>query len=132
MTKRTLLDDMTDAERKAVPLALVFEYFPNAIIALAQVIASGQAQHGTEGWDKTKSNDHANTLLRHFLQRGTSEKDGTRHSAKVFWRAGAALELEIEAELAATAKPARNRHAKATCKAGPNCRTCAAQRRKRS
>lgn len=96
--RRTLLDDMTDAERKAVPLAALFDYFPDALIEVARVIASGQTQHNTPTWNRRKSNDHRNTLLRHFLQAGTKEADGSRHSAKVVWRALAALQIEIEAE----------------------------------
>jgi hypothetical protein len=36
--------------------------------------------------------------MRHFLERGTLDKDGIRHSAKVAWRALAILQLEIEGE----------------------------------
>lgn len=126
MTKRTLLDDMTDAERKAVPLALIFDYFPDAMIELAQVIQDGQRQHGTTGWDRAKSPEHRNTLLRHFLQGGTTDKDGRRHSAKVFWRAAAALQIEIEAERANAVKTARR------CPAGKGCRTCKAQARRKA
>jgi hypothetical protein len=44
------------------------------------------------------------TLIRHFLQRGTRDpKDGLRHSAKVAWRALALLQLEIEADEKAAA-----------------------------
>ena len=112
MTKRrTLLDDMTDAERKAVPLAeMLTDYFPDAMIELARMCAVGQRQHNPGkplSWDKKKSSDHANTLLRHFLQRGTRDTDGERHSTKVLWRAAAALQIEIEEERARTEANAR-------------------------
>ena len=110
--RRTLLDDMTDDERKAVPLAALFDYFPDGLIAVAQIIASGQTQHGTPTWNRAKSNDHRNTLLRHFLQAGTKEADGSRHSAKVVWRGLAALQLEIEAERAEAARKKRRRKAR--------------------
>lgn len=99
--RRTLLDDMTDAERKTVLLASLFDYFPDALIEAAQVIHDGQVQHNTTGWDRTKSNDHRNTLLRHFLQGGTVDKDGRRHSAKVVVRGLMELQLEIERHRAA-------------------------------
>lgn len=111
-SRRTILDDMQDADRKKVLLAAVFDYFPNALIEIALVIYDGQVQHKTTGWDRTKSNDHRNTLLRHYLQAGTVDTDGRPHSAKVAVRALMALELESEARLAAqTARNGRERGA---------------------
>ncbi|HEY7680676.1 MAG TPA: hypothetical protein VIC04_09190, partial [Terriglobia bacterium] len=50
--------------------------------------------------------DEADALLRHFIERGTLDTDGIRHSAKVAWRALALLQKEIEAErVAEAAKP---------------------------
>jgi hypothetical protein len=88
--------------RKAIPLATLLDYFPDAFAAVAAVIYAGQAQHGTTGWDRAKSADEANTLIRHFLERGTIDTDGVRHSAKMAWRALALLQKEIEA---ATGQP---------------------------
>jgi hypothetical protein len=34
--------------------------------------------------------------MRHFVQRGTLDTDGVRHSAKVAWRAMAMLQKEVE------------------------------------
>ncbi len=85
------------AARKAIPLALVLDYFPDALAEVARVIAVGQAQHSTHGWDRAKSGDEASTLLRHFLERGGIDTDGVRHSAKMAWRALALLQKEIEA-----------------------------------
>ena len=36
--------------------------------------------------------------MRHFVERGTTDTDGVRHSAKVAWRALAGLQKEIEKE----------------------------------
>ncbi len=83
--------------RKAIPLASVLDYFPAALAAVAEVIAAGQKQHGTTGWDRAKSTDESSTLLRHFMDRGKLDTDGIRHSAKVAWRALALLQKEIEA-----------------------------------
>lgn len=100
--RRTLLDDMTDAERKQVPLAeMMTDYFPDALIEVARMCAVGQTQHNPGkplSWDKTKSKDHRNTMLRHFFQAGTRDTDGERHSSKVAWRALAQLQIEIETE----------------------------------
>lgn len=91
----------TDAkERKATPIATgVLDYFPLAIAEVARVSKAGNDQHHPEQplhWDKTKSLDHADSLVRHLLERGTLDTDGMRHSAKVAWRALALLQTELE------------------------------------
>lgn len=90
------------AERKKYPVASgVLDYFPDAIAALARVSWQGNEQHNPGQplhWDRTKSTDHSDTLIRHFLQRGTVDSDGIRHSSKLAWRALALLQLEIEGE----------------------------------
>lgn len=93
----------TDAEaRKAVPIASgVLAYFPDAIAAIAAVSYAGSQQHNPGKplfWDRPKSGDHADCLMRHFMERGTIDTDGMPHSAKVAWRALAILQLEIEAK----------------------------------
>lgn len=92
----------TDKEaRKHVALATgLFDYFPDALAAVAETSYQGSKQHHPDKpvhWDRPKSNDHDDCLLRHFLERGTVDVDGIRHSAKVAWRALAILQLEIEA-----------------------------------
>lgn len=88
--------------RKDLPIATgVLDYFPLALAEVARVSAAGSRQHHpTEPlhWDKAKSTDHADCLVRHFLERGTRDTDGERHSAKVAWRALALLEIELENE----------------------------------
>ena len=37
-------------------------------------------------------------MIRHYLERGTRDKDGARHTAKMVWRGLAILQKEIEAE----------------------------------
>lgn len=89
-------------ERKTMPLARgVFDYFPDALLAVAFCSYMGSRQHHDDGevwWDKSKSTDEADALLRHLLERGTLDTDGVRHSAKVAWRALALLQREIENE----------------------------------
>lgn len=90
-------------ERKTYPIGTgVLGYFPNALAEVAHVSYQGNLQHNPGQplhWDKTKSTDHADCLIRHFLQRGTTDSDGMRHSAKLAWRALAILQLEIESEV---------------------------------
>jgi hypothetical protein len=92
------------AERKKFPIVTgVLDYFPDAIVAVAEVSYGGNEQHNPGEplhWDRSKSQDHEDCIGRHTLQRGTLDSDGLRHSAKRAWRALAALQLEIEASRA--------------------------------
>lgn len=89
------------ARRKALPIATgVLDYFPDALAAVAHASKVGNDQHSPGQplhWAKDKSTDEADCLIRHFLERGTLDTDGVRHSAKVAWRALAMLQREIEA-----------------------------------
>jgi hypothetical protein len=90
------------AARKQYPVASgVLDYFPDALVAVAHVSFKGNEQHnpGTPlHWDRAKSTDESDTMIRHFLQRGSLDTDGIRHSAKMAWRALAILQKEIECE----------------------------------
>lgn len=92
----------TDAqERKNSPIySGVLKYFPDAIAAVAQLSKIGNDQHNPGQplqWAREKSSDHHDCLIRHAMDAGTIDTDGVRHSAKVAWRALAALQLELEA-----------------------------------
>lgn len=92
----------TDAqERKSAPIySGVLQYFPDAIVAVAQLSKKGNDQHNPGQplhWAREKSADHHDCLIRHAMEAGTIDTDGVRHSAKVAWRALAALQLELEA-----------------------------------
>jgi hypothetical protein len=86
--------------RKAVPLCTgVLDYFPDALAAVAECSRAGNEQHNPGKplhWDRAKSQDEADALVRHLLDRGTVDTDGIRHSAKVAWRALALLQKELE------------------------------------
>lgn len=93
----------TEAElRKEQPLCSgVLDYFPDALMAVARCSFVGNEQHHAGAplhWDKSKSTDEADALLRHLKDRGTDDTDGVRHSAKVAWRALALLQREIDSE----------------------------------
>ncbi len=109
----------TDAQaRKNIPLASgCFDYFTDALIAVAELSQIGNEQHNPGSplfWDRSKSDDEADALMRHFAQRGTFDEhkmpDGTirrvRHSTKVAWRALALLQKELEAAGAPVARGA--------------------------
>lgn len=94
--------ELTAKERKQRPVATgVIDYFPDALVEIALLSWTGNEQHnpGTPlHWDRSKSGDEADALMRHFIDRGKRDADGMRHSAKVAWRALAMLQKEIEAE----------------------------------
>ena len=100
------------SERKGVPLASgVLDYFPSALIEIAKLSKAGNDQHNPGEplhWARGKSTDQADTIIRHFLERGTIDPvDGIRHSAKLAWRALALLQLELEAAGYPVARGAR-------------------------
>ena len=93
----------TDAKaRKATPIfSGVMRYFPDALAEVAAVSVAGNEQHNPGQplhWDKSKSKDEGDALVRHQMEAGTRDADGQRHSAKVAWRALAQLQREIDAE----------------------------------
>lgn len=110
MSKSMLPSD--SKERKTIPLASgVLDYFPQALIEVAKVSYQGNQQHNPGEplhWARGKSQDHADTMQRHFAERGTLDVDGMRHSAKMVWRALAILQLELEAEGYPMARGASN------------------------
>src|SRR5574341_1441687 len=109
MTDKTVLP-ADPKERKALPVASgVLDYFPAAFIEIAKVSKAGNDQHNPGQplhWARGKSNDHADAMQRHFIERGTVDSDGLRHSAKMAWRALAILQEELEATGAPLARGA--------------------------
>lgn len=107
---QSLLPTTAD-ERKKIPLGTgVLDYFTSALIEVAKVSYAGNEQHNSGQplhWSRGKSFDHADTMLRHFVERGTLDTDGGRHSAKMVWRALAILQMELESEGAPKARGAK-------------------------
>lgn len=86
--------------RKQYPLySGLLKYFPDALMEVSHVSFVGNEQHNKGEhmhWDRSKSTDEADALMRHLLQAGTIDEDGLRHTAKVAWRALALLQKELE------------------------------------
>lgn len=96
--------------RKNAPMARgLLDYFPRACAAVAELSYRATQQHHPDKpmhWDKSKSTDHADCIVRHLVDRGRFDTDGVRHATKVAWRGLALLETEIEeAEKAERAPP---------------------------
>lgn len=89
------------AARKGIPVTTgVLDYFPDAIAEIAEVSRIGNDKHNPGQplhWSREKSDDHADCIGRHLLERGTIDTvTGVRHSAQLAWRALALLQIEIE------------------------------------
>tara|TARA_R110000772_G_scaffold60742_1_gene137056 strand:- start:1315 stop:1680 length:366 start_codon:yes stop_codon:yes gene_type:complete len=86
--------------RKDIPLfSGCLNYFPDALCEVAKLSQSGSEQHNPGKplhWDRSKSGDELDALMRHALDAGKLDTDGNRHSAKVAWRALANLQKELE------------------------------------
>ena len=96
------MKNKTAEERKAMPIfSGCLKYFPDALLEVAKLSLVANEQHNPGEplhWDKSKSQDEGDALVRHLLESGTIDTDGMRHSAKVAWRGLALLQREIEAE----------------------------------
>ena len=81
----------------------VVKYFPKALKYVSMVSKVGNDQHHPDKplhWDKLKSTDHEDALMRHLIDHSHQpiDNDGILHLAKVAWRALAALETYLENE----------------------------------
>lgn len=87
------------AARKAAPMQRgLFAYFPDALLAVAALSAAASKQHGHDEvfWERGKSNDHGDCLLRHQLQFDQLDTDDQLHAVKVAWRALAQLQCLLD------------------------------------
>ncbi len=102
---------LSNEYRKKIPLSSgVLDYFSSALIEVAKVSHFGNEQHNPGEplhWARGKSMNQEDSLLHHYMERGTFDEDGQRHSAKMAWRALAILQLEMEAAGAPMARGAR-------------------------
>jgi hypothetical protein len=87
-------------ERKKLPIATgVLDYFPDALVEVAKASIAGNEQF-LKGqplhWDRSKSSDESDALIRHFLERDKVDTDGVLHAGKMAWRALAYCQKLIE------------------------------------
>lgn len=99
-------------ERKNMPIGTgVLDYFPLTLLEVARVSKVGNDQHNPGEplhWDRSKSTDESDSLIRHFLERDKKDSDGTYHAAKMIWRSMAYLEKLLEAEQEPLIEPVSN------------------------
>lgn len=87
----TLILPNDSAERKTYPLYTgLVKYFPDALALVANLSWKGNQQHHPDKplhWDKSKSTDELDALMRHLLE---------EEWEAVAWRALANLQREID------------------------------------
>jgi hypothetical protein len=92
------------AKRKGQPVTSgVLNYFPDAIKYVSVVSRVGNEQHQPNTplhWDKSKSSDELDALVRHLIDHNVNplDDDGVLHLGKVAWRALAALQRYLDSD----------------------------------
>lgn len=82
----------------------VIQYFPDALLEMSRVSQAGNDQHHKGEplhWDRKKSTDELDALMRHLIDHAKGDKydtDGMLHMAKVCWRSLAYLQKMLEAK----------------------------------
>jgi len=77
----------------------VLKYFPDALMEVAHCSWAGNEQHnpGTPlHWDRSKSADELDAMMRHMLEIDKEDDDGILHATKVAWRGLAYLQKLLE------------------------------------
>jgi len=100
------------ATRKAVPITTgVLDYFPAAIAEVAKLSKYGNDKHNPGEdlhWSRHKSDDHADCIARHLIDRGITDPDtGMSHTVEIAWRALALLQVELEEQGAPMSRGSR-------------------------
>jgi Domain of unknown function (DUF5664) len=91
-----------DAGKSAVYQGL-FDYFPQACMAVADVSTAGASKYSWKGWEKVPDgeNRYRNAVGRHILKRsieGEYDPEGFMHDAQIAWNALAVLELVLRSK----------------------------------
>lgn len=82
--------------------ACLFEYFPDALMSVAEVATYGANKYVRNGWRDVpdKETRYADAFFRHILKDYMGEEfddeSGLRHKAHAAWNALALLQMEIE------------------------------------
>ena len=99
------IDMKKEINRKEFPMYRgLRKYFPDALFEVSNVSFRATQQHHPNKemhWNKEVSNDHLDCLERHLNDHAKGikfDEDGSRHLAKVVWRALGALQIELEEE----------------------------------
>jgi hypothetical protein len=95
------LDTDSDRRKTIALYSGVLRYFPDALAEVARLSQAGNDKHNAGQpmhWDRSKSGDELDCLVRHLMEAGTIDVDGFHHDVKVAWRALANLQKLLERE----------------------------------
>lgn len=88
--------------RTEYPMATgLLDYFPNALAEVSKLSYRATAQHHPDAgmhWDRSKSTEHPDKIIRHLADRHTVDDKGNDHWAMVVWRALAGYQEYLEAK----------------------------------
>lgn len=86
--------------RNELPMADgLLDYFPNALAEVSKLSFRATQQHHPDEemhWDRSKSTDHRNKIMRHLVDTHTVDDKGNDHWAMVCWRALAGYQEYLE------------------------------------
>jgi len=102
VTRRVFKED-ADVRKGQPVYSGVLKYFPDALKEVSKCSMAGQKQHNQGDelyWDKNKSFDNEDALVRHLIDHSVNpmDDDNVLHLAKVAWRALASLQIYLENE----------------------------------
>jgi len=87
-------------KRNEYPMAEgLLDYFPNALAEVARLSFLATKQHHPDKpmhWDRSKSTDHRNKIMRHLADTDTVDDKNIDHWAMVCWRALAGYQEYLE------------------------------------
>jgi hypothetical protein len=87
-------------KRNELPMADgLLDYFPNALAEVSALSYRATRQHHPDEpmhWDRSKSTDHRNKIIRHLADTHTVDDKGNDHWAMVCWRALAGYQEYLE------------------------------------
>ena len=87
-------------ERKKLPIGTgVLKYFPLALAEVAKASVVGNKQHLAGEplrWDRSKSSDDFDAMIRHAIQLDDPDENGVSHVGAMMWRALAVGEKILE------------------------------------
>lgn len=110
--RKNKVDQECPPPRKDIPLASgCLDYFPDALKLVAQLSKAGNDKHNPGQpmhWAQDKSSDHADCILRHQVDVGTTDLEtGLDHAVAVAWRGLAQLQIQCQQRGAAKPKGAK-------------------------
>jgi hypothetical protein len=106
--ERELATDKHEQRKKTPVFSGVIKYFADAVCEVSRCSLAGNQQHHADKplhWDRSKSTDEPDALLRHLMQYDELDDDGILHASKVAWRAMALLQKTLEARGEAPLSP---------------------------